>query len=159
MTSTATRVFPEPGSAEFTKLGDIFSSFSDIFGDMFGFPGWTGRTQETVERGRPPVRCLHNPGGVCLGHRDRAGDTQRPFPARTAAVPAPERGPRPEVRYLRRQGSGPSPSAPHADLREPAGCQNPASPARDQEHIVRKKHLKVKIPAGVDTGATMPGAG
>jgi len=39
------------GFHEFTSFDDIFSSFSDIFGDMFGFPGRRGGGRRRPSKG------------------------------------------------------------------------------------------------------------
>lgn len=156
------------GFHEFTSFDDIFSSFSDIFGDMFGFPGRRGGTQEAVKGAD-----LRYDASITL--EESASGTEieleipKTLPCEDCGGTGAETGTSPEKcttcggkgQVYRSQGfftiSTTCPTCRGAGQ----VIKKPCKPCKGSGHIVRKKHLKVKIPAGVDTGATMrvPGEG
>jgi len=154
---------------EFTSFDDIFSSFSDIFGDMFGFPGGRrgGRrrptkgsdlrydTTITLEQAASGTEIeleipKTEPCGECNGTGAEAGTS----PERCSACGG-------KGQIHKTQGfftiSTTCPTCRGAGQ----VIKKPCRPCRGTGHVTRKKHLKVKIPSGVDTGATMrvPGEG
>jgi molecular chaperone DnaJ len=153
---------------EFTSFDDIFSSFSDVFGDMFGFPG--GRSG----RRRPTKGAdLRYDTTITLGQAATGTEIELDIPktelceeckgSGAEAGTSPERcstcGGKGQVN--RTQGfftiSTTCPSCRGGGQ----VIKKPCKPCRGSGHITKRKHLKVKIPAGVDTGATMrvPGEG
>lgn len=157
------------GFHEFTSFDDIFSSFSDIFGDMFGFPGRRGGGRRRPSKGAD----LRYDASITL--EESASGTEieleipKTLPCEDCGGTGAETGTSPEKcttcggkgQVYRSQGfftiSTICPTCRGAGQ----VIKKPCKPCKGSGHIVRKKHLKVKIPAGVDTGATMrvPGEG
>jgi molecular chaperone DnaJ len=153
---------------EFTSFDDIFSSFSDVFGDMFGFPG--GRSG----RRRPTKGAdLRYDTTITLEQAAIGTEIELEIPktelCKECKGSGAEAGTSPERcstcggkgQVYRSQGfftiSTTCPSCRGAGQ----VIKKPCKPCRGTGHITKRKHLKVKIPAGVDTGATMrvPGEG
>ncbi|HPA75501.1 MAG TPA: molecular chaperone DnaJ [Deltaproteobacteria bacterium] len=157
------------GFHEFTSFDDIFSSFSDIFGDMFGFPGRRGGGRRRPSKGAD----LRYDASITL--EESASGTEieleipKTLPCEDCGGTGAETGTSPEKcttcggkgQVYRSQGfftiSTTCPTCRGAGQ----VIKKPCKPCKGSGHIVREKHLKVKIPAGVDTGATMrvPGEG
>jgi molecular chaperone DnaJ len=153
---------------EFTSFDDIFSSFSDVFGDMFGFPG--GRSG----RRRPTKGAdLRYDTTITLEQAATGTEIELDIPkteqCEECKGSGAETGTSPERcstcggkgQVNRTQGfftiSTTCPSCRGAGQ----VIKKPCKPCRGTGHVTKRKHLKVKIPAGVDTGATMrvPGEG
>ena len=148
---------------EFTSFDDIFSSFSDIFGDMFGFPG--GR------RGgrRRPIKGadLRYDTSITLEEAATGTEIELDIPKTEVceeckgtgaeAGTSPERcstcGGKGQVH--RTQGFFTISTTCPACRGAGQVIKKPCKTCKGAGHVTRKKHLKVKIPAGVDTGATM----
>ncbi len=154
---------------EFTSFDDIFSSFSDIFGDMFGFPGGRRGGRRRPTKGSD----LRYDSTITLEQAAKGTeielDIPKTEPCEECKGTGAEAGTSPE-RCSACGGKGQvhktqgfftiSTTCPTC---RGAGqvIKKPCRPCRGTGHVTRRKHLKVKIPAGVDTGATMrvPGEG
>ncbi len=153
---------------EFTSFDDIFSSFSDVFGDMFGFPG--GRSG----RRRPTKGAdLRYDTAITLEQAATGTEIELEIPktelceeckgSGAEAGTSPERcstcGGKGQVH--RTQGFFTISTTCPSCRGTGQVIKKPCRPCRGTGHVTKRKHLKVKIPAGVDTGATMrvPGEG
>jgi molecular chaperone DnaJ len=148
---------------EFTNFDDIFSSFSDIFGDMFGFPGGRRGGRRRPTKGAD----LRYDTTITLEQAAKGTEIELDIPKTETceeckgtgaeAGTSPERcstcGGKGQV--YRTQGfftiSTTCPSCRGAGQ----VIKKPCKTCKGTGHVTRKKHLKVKIPAGVDAGATM----
>ena len=148
---------------EFTNFDDIFSSFSDIFGDMFGFPGGRRGGHRRPTKGAD----LRYDTTITLEQAAKGTEIELDIPKTETCEECrgtgAEAGTSPEKcstcggkgQVYRTQGfftiSTTCPSCRGAGQ----VIKKPCKVCKGSGHISRRKHLKVKIPAGVDTGATM----
>ncbi len=153
---------------EFTSFDDIFSSFSDVFGDMFGFPGGRGGRRRPTKGADLRYDTTITLEQAATGTEIEL-DIPKTEPCEECKGSGAEAGTSPERcstcggkgQVNRTQGfftiSTTCPSCRGAGQ----VIKKPCKPCRGSGHVTKRKHLKVKIPAGVDAGATMrvPGEG
>lgn len=151
------------GFRGFSNFDDIFSSFSDIFGDVFGFSSGRRSQRRRPSRGAD----LRYDTSITLEEAAKGTETELEIPKTetcdhchgTGAEPgtSPEAcgicGGRGQV--YRTQGFF-TISTTCAHCRGTGQViPKPCKSCRGSGTITRKKQIKVKIPPGVDTGATM----
>lgn len=151
------------GFQGFSNFDDIFSNFSDIFGEVFGFGG-RGRSQ----RRRPSRGAdLRYDASITLEEAARGTEVELEIPKTevcdrcggsgaepgTSPEPCGICGGRGQV--YRTQGFF-TISTTCAHCRGTGKViAKPCKTCRSAGTVVKKKQIKVKIPPGVDTGATM----
>jgi molecular chaperone DnaJ len=152
------------GFQGFSNFDDIFSSFSDIFGEMFGFPG--GRRSQ---RGRRPTKGadLRYDAEITLEEAARGTEIEQEIPKSEPCDECKGSGAEP--------GTGPercSTCGGRGQVHRTQGfftisttcpqcggtgqvIKKPCKTCKGHGRVMKKKLLKIKIPPGVDTGATM----
>ncbi|MCE5273832.1 MAG: molecular chaperone DnaJ [Deltaproteobacteria bacterium] len=151
------------GFQGFQNFDDIFSSFSDIFGEMFGFSSGRRTSRRRPTKGSD----LRYDAEITLEEAAKGTEMELEIPrtatcdgcngtgaeAGTSAERCTSCGGKGQV--YRTQGFF-TISTTCGDCRG-AGqvIKKPCKSCKGSGHIVQRKLLKVKIPAGVDTGATM----
>ncbi|HPC46817.1 MAG TPA: molecular chaperone DnaJ [Deltaproteobacteria bacterium] len=157
------------GFHEFTSFDDIFSSFSDIFGDMFGFSGHRRGTRRRPVKGSD----LRYDASITLEESATGTEIEleipKNFPCESCNGTGAEAGTSPERcttcggkgQVYRSQGFFTISTTCPTCRGEGQIVRKPCRPCRGTGRVVQKRRLKVKIPPGVDTGATMrvPGEG
>mgnify|MGYP001283959469 CR=1 FL=1 len=148
-----------PGNAE-----DIFSSFGDIFSDLFGFSGGRGRTRRDGPVGGNDLRYdveisfMESVHGVSkevqLTRRDTCwtceGSGSRPGHKKQVCSTCNGRG-----QVIRSQGFFQmSSTCPHCQG-EGEIVTEPCTDCSGEGLVQKTKRVALKIPAGVDTGARM----
>jgi molecular chaperone DnaJ len=151
------------GFQGFSNFDDIFSNFSDIFGEMFGFS--SGRRSQ---RRRPSKGSdLRYDAEITLEEAAQGTEIEQEIPRSeicdtckgSGAEPgsSPERcsacGGRGQVH--RTQGFFTISTTCSQCGGTGQVIPKPCKPCKGHGRVLRKKHLKIKIPPGVDTGATM----
>jgi molecular chaperone DnaJ len=151
------------GFHEFTSFDDIFSSFSDIFGEMFGFP--SGRKGGR----RRPIKGadLRYDASITLEEAAQGKEFEleipKTEPCESCKGSGAEAGSSPEKcsvcggrgQVHRTQGFFTISTTCTQCKGTGQVIKKPCKTCKGTGHIAKRKHLKVKIPAGVDTGATM----
>jgi molecular chaperone DnaJ len=151
------------GFHEFTSFDDIFSSFSDIFGDMFGFPGGRRGGRRRPSKGAD----LRYDATITLEEAAKGTEIEleipKTIPCEECGGTGAEPGTTPEKcgtcggkgQVYRSQGfftiSTTCPTCRGAGQ----VIKKPCRQCSGSGHVTKRRQLKVKIPAGVDTGATM----
>ncbi|HOS97588.1 MAG TPA: molecular chaperone DnaJ [Deltaproteobacteria bacterium] len=151
------------GLHEFTSFDDIFSSFSDIFGDMFGFPGGRRGGRRRPSKGAD----LRYDATITLEEAAKGTEIEleipKTIPCEECGGTGAEPGTSPEKcntcggkgQVYRSQGfftiSTTCPTCRGAGQ----VIKKPCKHCSGSGHVIKRRQLKVKIPAGVDTGATM----
>ncbi|MGC9324072.1 MAG: molecular chaperone DnaJ [Desulfomonilia bacterium] len=151
------------GFQGFSNFDDIFSSFSDIFGEMFGFS--TGRRSA---RRRPSKGAdLRYDAAITLEEASTGTEMELEIPRSETcdactgtgaqAGTSPERCPAcgGKGQVYRTQGFFTISTSCSKCMGTGQYIPKPCKACKGSGTIIRKKRLKVKIPAGVDTGATM----
>jgi molecular chaperone DnaJ len=154
---------------EFTSFDDIFSSFSDIFGDVFGFSGPGRRQRRRPSKGDD----LRYDAEITL--EESAAGTEieieipKDFPCESCGGTGSEGGAAPQRcstcggkgQVYRSQGFFTISTTCPTCRGEGQIIRKPCKHCRGTGKVVQKRRLKVKIPPGVDTGSTMrvPGEG
>lgn len=154
---------------EFTSFDDIFSAFSDIFSDMFGFP-----SQRRGGRRRPLKGSdLRYDATITLEEAAKGTEIEleipKNFPCEACGGTGAEHGKPPERcstcggrgQVYRTQGFFTISTTCPSCRGEGQIITHPCRPCKGTGRVLQKRRLKVKIPPGVDTGATMrlPGEG
>jgi len=151
------------GFSGFSDFDDIFSSFGDIFGDMFGFSSGRGGHRRRPSKGSD----LRYDTSITLEQAAKGTEIDLEIPKTevcescngTGAEPgtSPERcsacGGKGQL--YRSQGFFTISTTCHVCKGTGQVIKKPCKKCRGQGTTVRKKQIKVKIPPGVDTGATM----
>jgi molecular chaperone DnaJ len=151
------------GVQGFNNFDDIFSNFSDIFGDIFGMGG--GRRSQR----RRPTRGADLRYDASITLEEAAAGTEieleipKTEPCERCGGNGAEPGTSPEQcgicggkgQVYRTQGFFTISSTCGHCRGTGKVIAKPCKTCRGSGAITRKKQLKVKIPAGVDTGATM----
>jgi molecular chaperone DnaJ len=157
------------GFHEFTSFDDIFSSFSDIFGDMFGFPSGRRGGRRRPAKGAD----LRYDAAITLEEAAKGTEIELDIPKTEVCEECKgsgaERGTSPEKcttcggrgQVHRTQGFFTISTTCTTCRGSGQVIKKPCKTCKGSGHISKRKHLKVKIPPGVDTGATMrvPGEG
>ncbi len=151
------------GFQGFSNFDDIFSSFSDIFGEVFGFS--SGR--RSYRRGPSRGSDLRYDASITLEQAAKGTELDLEIPKTESCDicggTGAEPGTSPETcktcggkgQVYRSQGFFTISTTCSHCRGTGQIITKPCKQCRGAGNISRKKKLKVKIPAGVDTGATM----
>ncbi len=151
------------GGAGFNSTADIFSSFGDIFGDLFGFSGFSGRGRGRADRGRDLTYAITIDFDEAFHGVEKELTIKRELPCEKC------------------HGSGAAPGSKattcttcggHGEVQQGAGffvirttcptCKgkgevitSPCPECRGEGLTVERKKIKVEVPAGFDDGMTL----
>ncbi len=153
------------GGHPFSSAEDIFSHFSDIFGDIFGFAGM-GRDFSRADRPQQGASLRYN---LKLSFRQAAlGDTVKfTIPRRENCPDCKGTGAEPgsKIENCSQCGGSGQIVQGHSFFKLAVTCPrchgkgkiiaSPCARCLGQGEIEQSKELSVKIPAGVDTGARL----
>jgi molecular chaperone DnaJ len=151
------------GFQGFSSFDDIFSSFSDLFGEMFGFSSGRRSYRKRPVRGADLRKDIAFSLEEAATGKEIEFDIQKTEPCDHCEGSGAEPGTSPQTCTLcggkgqvyRTQGfftiSTTCPQCRGVGKVIPKPCK----PCRGSGYLARTKALKVKIPAGVDTGSTM----
>ncbi len=151
------------GFQGFSNFDDIFSSFSDIFGDVFGFSSGRRSSRRRPSRGAD----LRYDAFITLEEASHGTELEleipKTEPCDSCGGTGAEPGSSPEVcsmcggkgQVYRTQGFFTISTTCSHCRGIGQVIPKPCKTCRGSASVTRKKKLKVKIPPGVDTGATM----
>ncbi|HHO76030.1 MAG TPA: molecular chaperone DnaJ [Deltaproteobacteria bacterium] len=151
------------GYQGFSNFDDIFSSFSDIFGDVFGFSSGRRSYRRRPSKGAD----LRYDASITLEQAAKGTELDLEIPKTETCAhcngTGAEPGTSPEIcktcggkgQVYRSQGFFTISTTCSHCRGSGQVISKPCNHCKGSGNIVRKKKLKVKIPAGVDTGATM----
>lgn len=151
------------GFQGFSNFDDIFSSFSDIFGEVFGFSSGRRSYRKRPSRGAD----LRYDATITLEKAASGTEIELEIPKTevceicTGTGAEPGTSPEPcstcggKGQVYRSQGFFTISTTCSHCRGTGQVISNPCKECRGSGNITRKKQLKVKIPPGVDTGATM----
>jgi len=151
------------GYQGFSNFDDIFSSFSDIFGEVFGFSSGRSSYRRRPTRGAD----LRYDATISLEEAASGTEIELEIPKTSTCEPCggtgAEPGTSPETcsmcggkgQVYRTQGFFTISTTCSQCRGTGQVIAKPCKECRGSGTVTRKKQLKVKIPSGVDTGATM----
>lgn len=161
------------GGGGFQDMGDIFSQFGDIFGDIFGGGGGAGfggfqqrqgsRSRNGVRRGSDLRYVMEVDLKSALADFEKEITFDTDEQCKECAGSGGEKGSKPVTcktckgsgQVVRQQGFFTMASTCHTCGGQGEINENPCKPCRGEGRVKTKRKIKVSIPAGVDDGTRL----